>query len=148
MKIYTVPSAQAPRKLLCIAEPSETRVERYLEQGVCYVAEDGGDILGACVISPLDTAGFELLSLAVTPERQFKGIGSKLLEYVIADVKKRGGKRLEVGTGTFGYPLTFYQRAGFRVEAIQRDYYIKKYTEPIWESGIQHKDRLWLVLIL
>lgn len=148
MKIYTVPSTQAPRNLLLIADPCKTRVEKYLEDGVCYVAEDGGEILGACVISPLDAATFELMSIAITPKEQFKGIGSKLLKYVIADVKRRGGKRLEVGTGTFGYPLTFYQRAGFRVYAIERDHYIKSYEKPIWESGIQHKDMLRLVLML
>ena len=148
MKIYTVPSKQAPLKLLLIADPSKTRVQKYLEDGVCYVAEDAGEILGACVISPLAPATFELMSIAVTPKKQFKGIGSKLLKYVIADVKRRGGEKLEVGTGTFGYPLTFYQRAGFRVHAIERDHYVKTYDKPIWESGIQHRDMLRLVLVL
>ncbi|WP_308364978.1 MULTISPECIES: hypothetical protein [unclassified Microbulbifer] len=55
-------------------------------------------------------------------------------------------QRLEVGTGTFGYQLTIYQRQGFRVERIDKNFFLKNYPEPIVENGIQHRDMLRLTL--
>jgi hypothetical protein len=51
-----------------------------------------------------------------------------------------------VGTGTFGYQLAFYQRHGFRVTSIDRDFFIKNYSEPIFEDGIQLFDMLRFAL--
>jgi len=51
-----------------------------------------------------------------------------------------------VGTGTYGYQLGFYQRQGFRVDRIDKDFFLKHYPEPIVEDGIQHKDMLRLTL--
>ncbi len=57
-----------------------------------------------------------------------------------------GARRLEVGTGTFGYQLTWYQRNGFRVFAVERDFFLANYEEPIYENGIQLKDMLRLAV--
>jgi len=86
------------------------------------------------------------MSIAVSPERQRTGIGSKLLEHVVANVHDMGARRLEVGTGTFGYQLTWYQRNGFRVFAVERDFFLANYEEPIYENGIQLKDMLRLAV--
>ncbi|WP_331435775.1 hypothetical protein [Photobacterium gaetbulicola] len=53
-----------------------------------------------------------------------------------------------MGTGTFGYQLAFYQREGFRVVGIDKDFFLDHYDEPVMENGIQHKDMLRLQLIL
>ena len=142
MKIYSIPTEQAPVSLLFLADPSKERIASYLPDSTCYVVEDGGDIWGACVVSHIDDGVYELHSIAVEPDKRGKGIGFKLLKHVIADVRHRGGRQIQVGTGTFGYPLTFYQRAGFRVHSIARDYYLHTYEMPLWESGVQHKDML------
>jgi hypothetical protein len=57
-----------------------------------------------------------------------------------------GACRLEAGTGTFGYQLAYYQREGFRVSAIDRNFFLDNYPEPIYENGIQHKDMPRLTL--
>jgi len=44
--------------------------------------------------------------------------------------------------------LAFYQRFGFRVDSILKDYFIINYDEPIFENGIQLKDMLRLILKL
>ncbi len=49
-------------------------------------------------------------------------------------------------TGTFGYQLTFYQREGFRVDSIDKDFFLVNYEKPIYEAGIQLQDMLRLVL--
>ena len=53
-----------------------------------------------------------------------------------------------VGTGSFGDQLLFYQRAGFRVSGLQRDFFLRNYTTQLWERGAQHKDMLRLTLDL
>nr|WP_273262506.1 hypothetical protein [Pseudomonas sp.] len=50
--------------------------------------------------------------------------------------------------GSFGHQLTFYQRAGFRVVAVEPDYFLTHYPEPLFENGLQHRDRLRLALTL
>ncbi|WP_067518626.1 GNAT family N-acetyltransferase [Endozoicomonas ascidiicola] len=145
MSILEVDHAQMPFSLLLEADPSEKQVLSYLPHCRCYVAEVEGRVVGVCAIKPLaDGATYELMNIAVGPKQQ--GVGSRLLNGVIAIVKAMGANKLLVGTGTFGYQLTFYQRAGFRVVAVDRDFFLHHYDEPIVESGIQHKNMLRLEL--
>jgi ribosomal protein S18 acetylase RimI-like enzyme len=86
------------------------------------------------------------MNIAVAPSHQHSGIGTQLLKHVVAALGASGAERLEVGTGTFGYQLAFYQRQGFRVTSIDRDFFLRNYPEPIFEAGIQLKDMLRLTL--
>ena len=86
--------------------------------------------------------------MAVSPAWQRNGIGSALLHHAIRELRKRGVQQLEVGTGSFGDQLLFYQRLGFRVSRIDRDFFLRNYTTPLWERGVQHKDMLKLTLEL
>lgn len=60
----------------------------------------------------------------------------------------KGVSRVELGTGSFGHQLTYYQRHGFRVDAVVKDHFLIHYPEPLMEYGIQHKDMLRLYLEL
>lgn len=88
------------------------------------------------------------MNIAVAPSRQQRGIGTTLLGHVISVFREEGACRLEVGTGTFGYQLAFYQRQGFRVTGIDTNFFLTNYPEPIFEDGIQLKDMLRLTLVL
>jgi len=57
-----------------------------------------------------------LYNIAVRPGLRGQGIGTALLCHVIEEASVQGFGCLEVGTGTFGFQLAFYQRAGFRAE--------------------------------
>ena len=75
--------------------------------------------------------------------------GVKLLRdrpEIIEHYRRLGAGRLEVGTGSFGYQLAFYQHQGFRVTRIERDFFVEHYPEPIIEDGIRHMDMLRLTL--
>ncbi|NIC04834.1 GNAT family N-acetyltransferase [Billgrantia bachuensis] len=146
MLIKRVPSAEAPLDLLLEADPSIDTIKRYLESSICHVATIEGETVGAHVIQPIGDGVYELMNIAVAPAYQGKGIGTKLLEHAVNMSRKLGAQRLELGTGTFGYQLAFYQRAGFRVISVERDHFLTHYDEPIYENGIQHKDRLLLAL--
>ena len=137
-----------PQKLLLEADPSIERINQYLEDSLCYVAVIQKEIVGVCVLKPIDKNRIELFNIAVLPENQKSGIGSQLLQFVLDSLREKNIESVELGTGTFGYQLTFYQRFGFRVDSIRKDYFINNYDEPIFENEIQLKDMLRLILKL
>lgn len=137
-----------PQKLLLVADPSVERVNQYLKDSLCYVAILQDEIVGVCVLKPISKNRIELFNIAVLPENQKTGIGSQLLQFVLDSLKEKNIESVELGTGTFGYQLAFYQRFGFRVDSILKDYFIINYDEPIFENGIQLKDMLRLIIKL
>ncbi|WP_210768849.1 GNAT family N-acetyltransferase [Zestomonas carbonaria] len=132
--------------LLLEADPSREKIEGYLPRSRCFVATLDGAPAGVYVVLETAPAEYELMNIAVAPHLQGKGIGTTLLRHAIATVRELGARRLEVGTGTFGHQLAYYQREGFRVSRVDRDFFLENYPEPIYENGIQHKDMLRLVL--
>lgn len=146
LSIEKVLPVHAPMELLLEADPSEKRVKAYLDKSYCYIAKLAEKVVGVYVLQPIGETILELMNIATHPAYQGKGIGAKMLESAIQSARELGAKRLELGTGTFGYQLAFYQKAGFRVDRIDKDFFLKNYEEPIFEMGIQHKDMLRLVL--
>lgn len=146
--LHKVLSEQAPMALLLEADPSPVTIARYLQEGHCVVTRLDDAIVGVYVIKALTTSTWELMNIAVAPEHQGQGIGALLLHHAIDQARQLGAKRLELGTGSFGHQLTFYQRAGFRVVAVEPDYFLTHYPEPLFENGLQHRDRLRLALEL
>ncbi len=144
--IHEVPTAEAPLQLLLLADPSEAKIRSYLPGAKCFVASTAGTVVGACVVKPLAAGAHELMSIAVQPEQQKCGHGTALLQWVIGYFRDSGARQLEVGTGTFGYQLAFYQRQGFRVASIVPDFFVRNYPEPIFEDGIRLLDMLRLTL--
>lgn len=134
--------------LLLEADPDELAIARYRDHCHGFVARRGGEVLSACLLQPGESGRWELMNIATVPEAQGQGAGSKLLRCVIEQARNAGALELFLGTGTFGYQLAFYQRAGFRVVALERDHFLTHYDEPIFEAGIQLKDRLILSLKL
>lgn len=146
MEIQEVPYTKAPIELLLEADPAVEKIKAYLPRSHCFVAMLNGNPVGAYVVQPIAPAVYELMSIAVSPDYQRQGIGTKLLKHVVTKVQDLGARRLEVGTGTFGYQLGWYQRHGFRVFAVERGFFLNNYEEPIYENGIQLKDMLRLAV--
>lgn len=150
--------AEAPWSLLLAADPSREKVRRYLSGSTCFAARQTtqikpsglGAIIGICVLVPQGDGvqSWELMNIAVASGWQCFGIGTALLRRAIDWTRARGIRQLEVGTGSFGDQLLFYQRAGFRVTGIERDFFLRNYTTALWERGVQHKDMLRLTLEL
>ena len=144
--IQEIPTTDAPMELLLLADPSEDKILSYLPKSKCFVASIDGVVVGACLVQQLGAGVHELMSIAIQPALQKFGYGTALLKCVIDFFRKSGSSQIEVGTGTFGYQLAFYQRHGFRVTAIDRDFFVNNYPEPIFEDGIQLFDMLRLTL--
>lgn len=146
--IKEVPPSVAPMDLLLLADPSVEKINGYLPASRCFVACSAEATVGVCVVTPLGQDAYELMSIAVAPDHQQAGVGTQLLKHTIEAARKLGARRLEVGTGSFGYQLTFYQRHGFRITSIDRDFFVRNYAEPIFEAGTQLRDMLRLTLEL
>jgi len=146
--LHNIPSDQAPMALLLEADPSADVIAGYLHDSHCVVACLDGATVGVYLLKALTAETWELMNIAVAPEQQGRGIGALLLRHAIDQARQLGAQRLELGTGSFGHQLTFYQRADFRVVAVEPDYFLQHYPEPLFENGLQHRDRLRLALTL
>lgn len=134
--------------LFLLADPAEKSILGYLSDSLVYIAKIKEETVGGYILQPIGIAKYELKNIAVMPGYQNQGIGTALLQHLLEVVKNLGGESVEVGTGTFGYQLAFYQRAGFRVERIDKDFFLLNYKEAIFENGIQHQDMLRLLIKL
>ena len=148
MRIKEVDAKDVPDDLLLIADPSEQNIYSYKSSAWCFCAIVESTIAGVAVIKRICPSTAELFNISVFPEFQQQGIGSRILQASLEAVKERGVNRVVLGTGTFGHQLTFYQRNGFRVDSVLKNYFLENYSDPIEENGIQHKDMLRLYVDL
>lgn len=138
-----------PLNLLLLADPSVEMIEKYLQRGECYVAEWDEKIQGVYVLLPTRQKTIELVNVAIIEEQHGKGFGKKLVLDAIAVAKAQGYKTIEVGTGNSSIAqLALYQKCGFRIASIDKDFFIRHYNDKIYENGIQCVDMIRLTLEL
>jgi ribosomal protein S18 acetylase RimI-like enzyme len=136
---------QPPMHLLLLADPSEKLVKEYIKRGQCFVAEINGQIIGVYVLLPTRPETIELVNIAVDEKQQGKGIGKQLVLHAVENAKQQGYKTMEIGTGNSSIrQLALYQKCGFRITGVDRDFFVKHYPEPIFENGIQCRDMIRL----
>jgi len=145
LDIVAETDAEAFMGLLLLADPSVGLIMEYLADGTLFSARWDGVVVVVFVLLPLDDARWELKNIAVAPEWQKKGVGKALLYAAIAEARRAGVVQLDVGTGNSSLDqLAFYQKAGFRMHRIARNYFTLNYPEPIFENGIQCRDMVVL----
>ncbi|MEX3622638.1 GNAT family N-acetyltransferase [Viridibacillus arvi] len=134
-----------PMDLLLQADPSEEIILEYLQRGECFVLEDEDSIIGVYVLIPTRPETAELVNVSIQEEQQGKGLGKMLIQHSIATAKSKKYKTIEVGTGNSSISqIALYQKCGFRITHIDRDFFIRHYAEPIFENGIQCIDMVRL----
>lgn len=138
-----------PFELLLLADPSREMVEEYLAIGECRVAEVAGEIVGVYVLAKLDTQTMEVMNIAVQERLHGQGIGKRLIQDAVRTARDLGYQSLEIGTGNSSIgQLALYQKCGFRIEGIIKNFFIDNYTELIFENGIQCRDMIRLTMKL
>lgn len=138
-------SDKIPYNLLLLADPSIEVINDYIHRGDCYVAYSNDTMLGVYVMIRTRPSTLELVNIAVNEEYQGKGIGKKLILSAIDMAKKKDVKVLEVGTGNSSiYQLALYQKCGFRIIGIDRDFFRIHYKDRIIENGIECIDMIRL----
>ena len=133
--------------LLVLADEPEP-LRSYLDDGVLYglVGEDGAPRAAILVIEESPGVA-ELRAVAVDESMQSQGVGTLLVQTVLFVLAQRGIRRAVVGTASSGVrQLAFYQRCGFRLSHVERDYFIpeKGYPVGLAEHGIPTRDMVWM----
>lgn len=133
--------------LLLADEPEPLRA--YLNDGDLYVLRDeAGTPLGVTHVLPWhgEATTAELKAVAVDASTHNRGLGKRMLRGVLDDLRARGQTRVVVGTSNAGImQIAFYQKTGFRLLCIERDYFTvgKGYDPDERENGLPHRDMVW-----
>jgi ribosomal protein S18 acetylase RimI-like enzyme len=144
-----VATEDAPIELLLLADPSEEIIKDYLRRGECLVALNNEEIIGILVLIKTRPETIEIVNIAVREDFQGLGIGKKLILNAIEKAKTQNAKTIEIGTGNSSIDqLIIYQKCGFRITGIDRDFFTRHYNEMIYENGIQCRDMIRLSLDL
>lgn len=134
--------------LLLLADDSESEVNGYYQKGDLYALDDAvSRPLGMILAIPEPDGTIELKAVAVHEELHGQGIGKRMLSAVLADLKKRGVKRVIVGTASCSIGvIAFYQKVGFRLWRIERDFFTtaRGYPDGLQENGIPLRDMVWM----
>ncbi|MFD1773028.1 GNAT family N-acetyltransferase [Paenibacillus rhizophilus] len=100
---------------------------------------------GAFILLSRDAETVEIINIAVREDVQGQGIGKRLLQAALEQAKSSQTKAIEVGTGNSSLDqLAFYQKCGFRIIGVDRDFFVRNYAEDIYENGIQCRDMIRL----
>lgn len=87
----------------------------------------------------------EIKNVAVEPALHGQGIGSSLIEHTMKAAAQKQYRNIVIGTANSSIgQLYLYQKLGFEITEIKTDFFIKNYSEPIYENGIQAKHMLML----
>lgn len=136
-----------PYELLLMADPSKDKIDEYIKEGICFTATVEESVIGVYVLVELREDKWELINVAVAENMQGKGIGKALVKDCIKRAKKYGAKILEVGTGNSSLnQLALYQKCGFSIIGVYKDFFITHYKYEIYENGVQCKDMVRLAI--
>ncbi len=141
-----MPEAEALLSVLRDAEEGEERIRAALLDPACvaYAARVDGQLVGAAVVRWDKDEASEILYIAVIAEQRKKGYGKQIIAALQAELRERGGRGLLVGTANSSLEnMLFYQRCGFRMFEVRRDYFA--YIQPpLRECGVVMRDMLVL----
>ena len=132
--------------VLSDAEEGEERIRAALLDPTCtaYASWLDGQLAGAAVVRWREDEPSEIVYIAVAPELRGRGYGKQIMHFFQEELRRRGGHTLLVGTANAALEnIAFYQKCGFRMFEIRRDYFA--YIQPpITEHGIVLRDMLVL----
>ena len=114
-----------------------------------YVAEEGETPIGVVLVLDHGEQERELRYVAIAESHQRKGLGKAMLADVRAAEAARGAARLLVGTSSADTGnLDFYQRCGYRLLSIERDYFtpVRGYPPDFVLNGLPAVDMVWMDL--
>ncbi len=134
-----------PYDLLLLADETTEAINKYIFDTEIYVLEENSKPIAVYALQILNAEEAEIKNIAVTPERQRQGIGTTLLRDAACRAKRRGFKRLIIGTGDAANKLLeFYHKQGFEGFGVKKNFFVDNYPAPIYENGVQLKDMVML----
>ena len=118
-----------PAEVEVAVELVEDRLREGPASGYHFVfAEEHGTTRGYVCYGPIacTQASYDLYWIAVEPSRRGKGLGKALLGEAERRIRAMGGRRVYIETSNraqYASTRGFYQRCGYRPEAILTDFY-------------------------
>jgi aminoglycoside 6'-N-acetyltransferase I len=138
-----------PYDLLLLSDDTKEAIDKNLDKGELYIGKQNGEIVASFILNPIQFDTIEIKNIAVSENLQGKGYGTYLLHYIIDSTKKRGFKKLIVGTCDQCYKeIEFYKKSNFLVSGIRKNFFIDNYDKPIYENGLQIIDMVLLKIDL
>ena len=148
MKIRRLKESEPlPWKLLLDADPSKKEIRKYVLRGEVWVAEEEQQIIGAMALMQTRADVVEIMNIATDPKRRSQGLGTALLNAAKKRAQALKAKWLHVGTGNNSFrQLQFYQRFGFRICGIDRDFFEGRYSRTYERGGVVLRDMVRMEL--
>lgn len=129
--------------LLLQAESSESALRWSLDNlsDTVYRLDESGQLAGAATVR-WNKEPVEIIELAIARECHGKGLGRRMIEYMLAEARRRDKAALYVGTANSSIGnIVFYQKCGFRMDSVRKDYFWY-HRAPLYENGLQTRDLL------
>lgn len=131
-------------ELLLLADPSIAMINQYIRDSSIYILEEN-DLIGVIVLKAVNESTLEIMNIAVCEAHQGKGYGKLMLIEAEKIAKHSAYKKLIIATANSSLnQLALYQRCGFRITDIEKDFFINAYKEVIMENGIRAMDKVIL----
>ena len=133
-----------PAEIDVAVELVETRLAKGPPSGYEFVfAEHQGETVGYACFGPntLTVGSYDLFWIAVEPALHGQGIGRLLLDEVQRRIAAAGGQRIYIETShRADYAATrgFYERCGYRLEAVLEDYYAPGDSKAIYVGQVSN----------
>ncbi len=146
LKIEPIPSHETMFLLpmLLDADEGEERIRAVLLDPTCtaYACWLDSQLAGATVVRWKKKDPSEILYIEVAAALRGRGYGKQIMQALQDEMRSRGGRSLLVGTANAALEnIAFYQKCGFRMYEIRRDYFA--YIQPpVLEHGIVLRDML------
>jgi ribosomal protein S18 acetylase RimI-like enzyme len=138
-------NAIIPYHLLLLADPYKNAIEKYLNSSEIYVAVLENEVVGVYVLYPITRNTIEIKNIAVEESYQGCGIGKLMLINAAKISKEKNYATIIIGTGNSSIgQLSLYQKQGFEIFDIKKNFFVENYIVPIFEDGIQCKHMIML----
>lgn len=134
---------------LLLADESERVVKEYISEGQMFeIIVDDDKVAGVALFMEESKDVVELKNIALDPQFRGRGFGKKVIALACELYRVEGFHKLIVGTANSSIAnIAFYQKAGFRIAEIRKDFFLK-YPEPIFEDGIRAEDMVMFERVL
>lgn len=133
--------------ILLIADPEKSAVMEYINKGVLISAEKDDQCIGILHYTQKEEDVIELNNIGVVRSHLREGIGSDIIKHLVTKAKDKGIKSIYLGTGNSSIDnFVFYQKNGFEMDEIWKNYFVDRYKEEIYENGIRCKHMVRLKL--
>jgi GNAT superfamily N-acetyltransferase len=131
--------------ILLDADEDEARVRSQVtdQRFTAYAALLDEAVIGAALVYWQEDES-EIEYIAVVEHLRGNGYGKSIIAALLAEARRRGVHSLLIGTDNTAFAtIAFYQKCGFRMDFVRRDYF--SYIEPpIVNNGIELRDMLVL----